>query len=113
MGDVAAIFLQYGPLGASVVALAIVSWRLYRANVVLQDARVDEAKAVTDKVLALSDEWLTAIDKLSEMVKLHASNVTQLRDECRERTEGVATMIREMIRDLRAYADDVRRRGGS
>jgi len=110
MNEVTAVILERGLLGAITIALAIVVWKLYRAYNCTQDTRVDEAKAVTDKVLALSEEWLQALSELTAMVRKHADNVTQLRDECRERTEGVAMMIREMIRDLRTYTDDLRRR---
>lgn len=108
-------FLENGFLGVCVLVLAIVVWKLARAYNKIQETRIDEAKAVTDRILAMSEEWLKGQTDLTGAVGRHADNVTQLRDECRERTEGVAEMIREMIRDLRAYVDEVRRtrpRGG-
>lgn len=111
--ELAAKFLEHGITGACVIALAYVVWKLYKAYNKIQDDRVVEAKAVTDKMLSISEEWLTALGDITKMVERHSDNVTELRNECRERTEGVATMIREMIRDLRTYTDEQRRKRDS
>lgn len=109
--DLAAKFLEQGVIGACIVALAIVVWKLYRTQNKLQDTRVSEAKEVTDRILALSDEWVKSINDLTRMVEKHSENVVSLRNECRERTEGVAAMIRTMIEQFKAYAEELRRRG--
>lgn len=111
--ELAAKFLEHGITGACVIALAYVVWKLYKAYNKIQDDRVLEAKAVTDKMLSISEEWLTALGDITNMVERHSDNVTELRNECRERTEGVATLIREMIRDLRTYTDEQRRKRDS
>ena len=103
-------FIENGVIGICVIVLAIVVWKLARAYNRIQETRIDEAKAVTDRILKLAEEWQESQNDLTSAVGRHADNVTQLRDECRERTEGVAMMIREMIKDLRAYVDEVRKR---
>lgn len=61
MGEVATVFLQHGILGTSVLVLAGVVWKLYRAYARTQDQRVTEAQAVTSKLLEVTEKWLSAI----------------------------------------------------
>ena len=116
MDPIAAKLLEYGILGLVVLVLGVTLWRLSRAFNAIQEMRIAEAKAVTDRILALSTDWLKKIGEQTDTVHRHNDNVTSLRNECRERTEGVANLIRDMISQLRHYADEVRRatarRGG-
>lgn len=111
--DIAKAFLENGVIGACVIALAIVVWRLSIRYNAIQETRVTEAKAVADQILGLSKEWLTAIAELSQMVEKHSENVTSLRAETREKFEGVSLLVREMIKELKDYVDELRQpRGG-
>lgn len=69
MSDVTTVFLEHGLLGACVLVLAGVVWRLYRAYAGVQDQRVAEAQAVTDKILDVSSKWGTAISDQTAEVK--------------------------------------------
>jgi hypothetical protein len=69
MGDVTTIFLEHGLLGACVLVLAGVVWRLYRAYAAVQNQRVSEAQAVTDRILEVSDKWMEAVSGQSEEIK--------------------------------------------
>lgn len=108
--DLATKFLENGVIGACVVVLAFVVWRLYKSYDKIQDSRVNEAQAVTDRILKLSEDWLTAISDLTKMVEQHSGNVTELRKENRERLEGVVGAIHDMTRELKDYAEELRRR---
>jgi len=61
VNDVLPIFLEHGLLGACVIVLAVVVWRLFKALAKTQNDRVTEAHAVTDKLLEVSEKWLDAI----------------------------------------------------
>lgn len=110
--DIAKIFLENGVIGACVIALAIVVWRLSIRYNAIQETRVTEAKAVTDQILGLSKEWLTAIAELTASIEKNTDNVTALRTETREKFEGVSTLVRAMIEELKDYVDELRKRNG-
>jgi methyl-accepting chemotaxis protein len=114
--EITKAFLENGVIGACVIALAIVVWRLSIRYNSIQETRVTEAKAVTDQILGISKEWLTAIAELTASIDKNTENVTALRTETREKFEGVSNLVREMIKELKDYVDELRRsrsgRGG-
>jgi len=69
MNPVTATFLEHGLLGACVVVLGIAVWLLYNAYAKIQTARVTEAQAVTDKLLEVTERWLTAVSATTAEIK--------------------------------------------
>jgi len=112
MDDVVVEFLKNGVLGAAVIGLAIAVWRIYRALQKVNESRVGEAREVTQQLLDLSQTWTEMIAAQTAMIEHHNENVTALRNECRERTEAVRVMIRELILDLKNEMKNRNSRGG-
>ncbi len=98
---IAAKFLENGIIGACVIVLAVVVWRLYRANQRANEARIAEAKAVTVQLLGLSTKWIEAIEALTSAMKTYNTNVEQIQAGCRQRMEELRSLVREMISDMR------------
>ena len=94
--DAGAIFLQYGPLGACVVVLAGVVWRLYSANAQIQNTRVAEAQAVTAKLLEVSEKWLAMLASQSGEIE----KTTERCGAINERVGEVLTAVQQLDRDV-------------
>ena len=112
MDGIAAELLKNGVLGAAVIGLAVFIWRIYRALQKVNESRVAEAREVTQQLLDLSQTWTEMIAAQTAMIERHNENVTALRNECRERTEAVRVMIRELLLDLKNEMKNRNSRGG-
>lgn len=111
MDEVMAQFLQSGLLGAAIVGLTVALWRVYRSQQATQEKRVAESQSVTNKLVGIAEKWTATIEAQTAMIEKHNENVISLRNECRERTEGVRVLIVEMIRELRDYVHATRKGG--
>lgn len=100
MDEVLPLFLEHGLLGACVVVLAIVVWRLYRAHSKTQNDRVAEAKAVTDKVIDVSEKFLE-----------HVAALTSEIEKLVEKMESVERKIDGIAAAMQQHAVDTARRG--
>lgn len=65
--------LAAGPLGAIILALGVAYWRQGLALKEAQEARVEDAKMVTQTLLELTGQWNTAINALTAAVDRLAS----------------------------------------
>lgn len=108
--EIVAKFLENGIVGACVIVLAVVVWRLYKALTKIQETRVAEAQAVTDKLLTISSDWQESIDSLTQMVEKHNDSVVQMRTESKTTLEGFGVELRAMTKELRDYTDEMRKR---
>ena len=78
MDAAAETLISAGPLGAVIIALGVAYWRQALTLKATQDARVDDAKKVSNTLIDLNDKWNTTIGALS-------SAVHQLTDELKDR----------------------------
>jgi uncharacterized protein YpmS len=63
---VAQVFLQQGIMGALVIVLGIVAWKLFQLLQQSQEKRIEEAKANATALLQAT----TAIEQLTELIKV-------------------------------------------
>lgn len=73
MDAVGETLLAAGPLGAIILALGVAYWRQGLALKEAQEARVEDAKMVTQTLLELTGQWNTAINALTAAVDRLAS----------------------------------------
>lgn len=67
--DILSTLLSAGPLGAIIVLLCYALWRQTGELRASQEARVADAKKVTDTLLMLNDKWNTTVVELTDAVK--------------------------------------------
>lgn len=67
--EVISTLLSAGPLGAIIVLLCYALWRQTGELRASQEARVEDAKKVTDTLLKLNDKWNTTVTALTDAVK--------------------------------------------
>ncbi len=94
MDKIVALFLEYGLLGACVLVLAIVVWRLFRSLSRTQDTRVAEAQAVTDKMLALSEKFLEHVAALTSEIEKLVEKAEKM-DAIERKIDGVAAAMNQ------------------
>lgn len=97
MNEVLPIFLEHGLLGACVIVLAVVVWRLYKALVKVQNERVAEAKAVTEKLLEVSEKWLEALGEQSG----ESDKIAACVDAVKSKVGEVLAALQQHDRDMR------------
>jgi peptidoglycan hydrolase CwlO-like protein len=100
LNDVLPIFLEHGLLGACVIVLAVVVWRLFKALAKTQNDRVAEAQAVTDKMLNVSDRFLE-----------HVSALTSEVEKVSEKVDGVEKKIDGIAAAMQQHAVEAARKG--
>jgi hypothetical protein len=61
--------LSAGPLGAVIILLGYALVKVSSALKEVQDARVEDAKKVSQTLLDLNDKWVEAIGALTDAVK--------------------------------------------
>ena len=91
MNEILPIFLEHGLLGACVIVLAVVVWRLFKALAKTQNTRVEEAQAVTDKVIAVSEKFLEHVAELTAEVEKLGEKV----DGVEKKVDGVAATMQQ------------------
>jgi uncharacterized protein YlxW (UPF0749 family) len=100
VNDVLPIFLEHGLLGACVIVLAVVVWRLYKAHSKTQNTRVAEAQAVADKMIDVSEKFLE-----------HVAALTSEIEKTGEKVDGVERKIDGIAAAMQQHAVDAARKG--
>lgn len=92
--------LTQSVLGVAVVGLTVAVVRLFGAVQASQaelrevmEARVAEARGVTDKLREASSEWMSAIAEVVQLLTRYNNTVEALRSECAIRTDSAVRGI--------------------
>ena len=100
MSEIATLFLEHGLLGACVVVLAITVWRLHSANTKVQETRVAEAQAVTEKLLEVSEKFIDQVSVQTAEVGRSCAKI-----------DGVERKVDGVLAAQERHALDTARRG--
>ena len=71
-------FLQWGPPGAIIIALATATVALWKRNSVIQDNRINEANERTRMISEVAKEVAVAINSLSAAIATIKEMITRL-----------------------------------
>lgn len=89
LADAGAEYVRAGLLGATCVILAIVIAYLYRELAQIQQARVEDAKAVTPQLLKVTESCLVTMTKLDAALEAQRESTAELRSALQDLAKDI------------------------